>query len=172
MGSLFPGRLELQCRHYTVIKFSNPRIRRLVPERYSNERKREGETEIEKERESAMNKEVGEEEEGGVGGARRIGESRNQGWTLAYCILTGPPQCFGGFLSQPYCPLYVPCFLPSYLLQGPVAKIKRIPQVSLPKIPPKLPASPRKLISYNRWNKWLWFYLFFFQSYQEIIEKI
>lgn len=27
MGSLFPGRLGLQCRHYTVIKFSNPRIR-------------------------------------------------------------------------------------------------------------------------------------------------
>jgi len=53
MGSLFPGRLGLQCRHYTVIKFPNPRIREVIEdqkeggeERTEKERERERETDM------------------------------------------------------------------------------------------------------------------------------
>jgi len=46
MGSLFPGRLGLQCRHYTVIKFPNPRIREVI-----EDQKEGGEERTERERE-------------------------------------------------------------------------------------------------------------------------
>jgi len=52
MGSLFPGRLGLQCRHYTVIKFPNPRIREVI-----EDQKEGGEERTEREREKGRKRE-------------------------------------------------------------------------------------------------------------------